>query len=445
MFARCTQLPSQSVGRSNTSSTGTSSSSNAQDGATDPKKKQGAKIVKGTGSGVETSSSPNTIASISPSARTDLVSAFELDDPVFLITRFTVGLQPFLNSQTPVLSFDLPPKADYVEIMRCPTNAVLSGVSTTISLKSISLSTVSSTDKANLFRNNDFWGSAISAGCGQLTTGATGANFYDSWAASGSYSYLIRACVSPERMSDTSQLSSRNCTRQIAVSDPLPDYTNKRIEAQRVLLQKANQASGDMLTTLAAVKQKADEEACYIQWCECGANSSQQSICQRDEKNVPAPCKGGEHGKQVAKAKKAAITNLVAVALDLALNFATTKVKGGGVMGVAGAAFGTAMSLNGMTFDSMFQKLATTVQDFPATCAQGIAMDQELAAGAKAVIAAKAQYDFYACRALAAKYMTTASAGGDTTSTAEADFANCPTTTEPPPSSEPDTTGGGIE
>lgn len=392
-------------------------------------------------SSTSTSTSPKTPKSPGGDVRHDTVSAFNLDDDRFLILDFTVGLETYLNSQTPVLNYSPVLDVDYVEIMRCPVNAVIAGASATLNLKEMELSAGTLTDRENMYRHNDFWSSAVLAGCTQLTTGTMSLAFYDSWAPNGSYRYLIRSCINPQRLTDIDKLTSRNCSRQIAVTIPLSDYVNTRAQAEMEYLRKANEASGRLLTTLVAAKQQADSYACFLQWCECGA--SEQSICARDAKGVPAPCTGGIYGTVVAKTKKDAIVTLVSVGFDLALNAATSGPKGGltaiaqsgkGVMGAfggAGTVLGYGASLSGMSFSMMFQALAAQTQDFPKSCAKGISNDVQMSKIAQAVEAAQAEYNYYGCRALAAKSMTSAAAGDSASSV---DFSACPTSIDAPPS-----------
>jgi hypothetical protein len=369
--------------------------------------------------------------------RNPKVSAFELDDSRFLPTRFTIGLETFLNSQTPVLNYDVPLDTDFVEIMRCPLNAVLTGASDTVRLEDIELSDASSSERARMYRNNDYFAVAVNAGCSQLTQGTRELAFYDSWAPSGSYRYLIRPCVSSDRLVDTEKLTTRNCSRQIGITQPLKDYVNKRDKEQREFLRKASEASSNILLTLQTAKQHADTFGCFIQWCECGSGSHDQSICQRDVNGVPNECTGGEHGRAVAKAKKAAIVTLVAVATDLLLNAATSGPAGGlgQIKNIVtkpglGSTFGGGMvlmgygaSLNGMSFNLMFQALATQTADFPRTCAQGVSIDLEMTKYALAVQGAQVEYNYNQCRATAAQAMTSSAAGEG----GNGDFSNCPT------------------
>lgn len=376
--------------------------------------------------------------------RNDKVSAFELDDSRFLIRRISVGMETYINSQTPVLDYDAPLDVDYFEIMRCPYNAVLTGTSDTMRLEDIEMSSLSSTERDRLYRNNDFFAAAAKAGCTIISQGTITLSFYDSWAPSGSYRYLVHACIAPDRLINTSKLTTRNCSKQIAVSSPVKDYVNTREKKLNENLEKANQLNSEMLMSLRAAKLKADEFACYIQWCECGSGANEQSICQRDTNGIPTQCSGGEHGRAVNKAKKDAIVKLVAVGLDLVVNFASSGPGGGLVKMIqkplsAGSLMtgvGYAASLSGMSFSHMLQELATTTQDYPRACSKGISLDQQMSSMALALQQLKVQMDFATCQAAQASAQISAAAGNDASTV---DLSACPTSPEFTPEEDPGT------
>ncbi len=407
-----------------TSSTKTASS-NAQEG------------VKGQSSSSTSSSSTTTINTHLD--RTKLISALDLDTNKFLIMRLSVGMETYIQSQTPVLNFDRPVDSDYVEIMRCPTNIAIQGAADTIHLENIELTSLASAERDRLYRNNDFYRAGIAAGCTQLTQGMSAATFYDSWAPNGRFRYLIRACVAPERLTDTDKLSNRNCTRQVAISSAVKDYVNSRTQQQRDYLQKATAAAADLLLAAHAVTQKADEYACYIQWCECGSSTEDKSICQRDAKGLPKSCSGGEHGRAVALAKKKAIVTLVAVSAEMLMNIPMmgTSGQGGKVM----QAFEHIMdksqwltALGGMAFSQMFQELSTQTQDFPRACSQGISIDLQMVGLAQNVMRAENQYNYYACLASTAQANQDAASGVSSGTSVDLSTSKCPTNTVGGPS-----------
>lgn len=366
------------------------------------------------------------------------VSAYTLDQSKFLVRRFTIGLADFLKSQTPVLQYDTHPDVDYVEIIRCPADAKLNGTVDTVKLADLELNSIQTEDDKErinrIYKNNDFFKIAMtSPGCSQITEATIDTTFYDSWAPSGSYRYLIRTCISPQRLIDTNVTSTRSCSRQIGVTSPLTDYVNTRDEASRKFLKESEQASSKSILSISAAGNVADDYACYLQWCQCGSSTKYESICERDENDIPVECKGGEHGRAVALAKKKAITTLVAVAADIALSVATADAGSkGGFLRKQSYRFrnpmdllGHGASLNGMTFDQMFQELMTQTQDFPRSCGEGISRDLQLKKSSQEIVAWKSQLDYYDCKATLYDAATTAAAGEDISIHDEA-LAQCP-------------------
>lgn len=157
------------------------------------------------------------------------VSAFELDDSEFRPNGLRVGKQDFLNYECPVISYFMPKKADYVEILRCQSDAIIRG--TFDNLSDVDLGNESIDIETTTFQTNKFWEAAASQRtCSLIATDYTDNNqFMDCATASGSYRYILRACVDTERLRDTELLQdSRNCSRQVALSQPLKDYVNRR-------------------------------------------------------------------------------------------------------------------------------------------------------------------------------------------------------------------------
>ncbi len=431
---RCTQPKLNSVTRNAVTSAAGDAVKSGTNGISGTKNSQGTTLLgKGNSvdNGVATGTSIAAYNGGQQPSRHQQVSAFDLDSNEFLPIPLTVGLQSFLNTQTPVLNYGVSVDSDYVQIVRCPANAILVGPMNTINLQDVQLSSLSTAQRNSYYANNDFFTIAMKSGCSQLTMGTTQTTFYDAWVPSGSYRWLVRECVSPQRLTDIGNLTTRNCSRQVAISPLLKDFANTRDKTQSKYLQLANQDSANLLLSLSAAKQIADQYACYIQWCECGANPSQQSICQRDAKGVPTQCTGGEYGRAVDTAKKNAIVTLVAVGLDVAMNAALSgenlglnAMKAGG-FGAGMTVFGYLSSLGGWSFSAMFQALASQAQDFPHSCGKGISLNLQMSQAALAVQANQAQYNFDACHAKAAIAATNAIGGVSTSTTSS---QTCPTT-----------------
>lgn len=298
------------------------------------------------------------------------ISAFSLDDSAFLVHRFVVGLKTYMTSESPQLSYDIPASADYVQLYRCPLDISLLGAVDSIPLEDVEVMEVEGAsnaakqeERARIYRRNDFVTAAIKAGCTMVSTGITSSQFYDSWAPSGNYRYLIVACVASNRLEDTEQLTTRACSRQIAVTQALRDYVNSRLELQNKLLEQANQISTKIDEVARQLKTTADQYNDEITRCEQ---------------------KGYE--RAVSKAKKDAIVSIAAISLDVFIELKTAPTEGKGLIRhyLGSGGFMDKLQLlgamQGYSFSAMFAELGTRSEDFPRACSRGIAIDERMTA-----------------------------------------------------------------
>ena len=167
------------------------------------------------------------------------VSAFTLDEQPFHVAGVRVGLQDYMSSDSPAVSFIRPDMADYVQILRCSKDAIITVGGQTI--ESVELGTSQSEEQTRIWQGNDFWAAAEqSNGCALIATEyADKQILIDGYAPSGGFRWVMRACVSPTRLADTQALSTRNCSRQLAVSPVLEDFKNKRQEIERLAIEEA--------------------------------------------------------------------------------------------------------------------------------------------------------------------------------------------------------------
>ncbi|MBP6216986.1 MAG: hypothetical protein KA436_00190 [Oligoflexales bacterium] len=311
-----------------------------------------------------------------PWRRFGKVSAHDLDDKKFFITRFVVGLQKFIDSETPFLVYEKPKDADYVEIMRCKSQAIISGGLDTIRLEDIEISNLSISEKDRMYRNNDFFTAASknTSACTIISNGSMEKTFYDSWAPNGSFRYLMRSCVSNERLTDKDQLSNRNCSKQIGISNELKDYTNLRSEGDKAAAKQIDELSVQLDGVIRSLSEKGQEAGIELDAC-----------AER------------EHNREVFKKRRDAITTMVAIGLDIMLEFRTAEPDAWG-NGVGNGlkktfkhyvsewtSFGAWMdriqmagAVGGYTFRNMFVDLTAGVEDMPRTCEAGVRLSEEI-------------------------------------------------------------------
>lgn len=196
------------------------------------------------------------------------VSIFELDESGFRINGLRVGMQDYMDASSPVVLFFLPELADFIEILRCRADTVIRG--SFDNLQDVDLGTNSLADESRSLQSNDFWKAASkTSGCLQIAQNYSDPKlFLDTFALSGSYRYVVRACVDNDRITDTEKLdTNRNCSKQVGISPVLKSYVNQRAEMEIEALQKAANlrmradALGRELYAI-AVRYNREESAC---------------------------------------------------------------------------------------------------------------------------------------------------------------------------------------
>ena len=164
------------------------------------------------------------------------VHSIRLDEASFKVQGLRVAKRRYLDYSTPVLSWKLPPKADYVQILRCPSRTIIHGGGHFIDY--VELGASSADEETRVYQHNNFWEAALgSSGCLLIADGLSDEIFEDSFAETGSYHYYARACVHPKRLLGVKYFSTANCSRQVTRS-PLYEHVNKRSLEERKKLSK---------------------------------------------------------------------------------------------------------------------------------------------------------------------------------------------------------------
>jgi len=228
----------------------------------------------GAGTGEESSSLSEEDTGPKPVVRPK-VSAFEIDDKKFSLVQLTVGLQQFMTSETPVISYKIPELADYVEILRCRHN--MSGIG---GLRDLEMADMSEAEKAQEYRSKDYFKIAeADNACELITDGHARRDFLDTFAPTGSYFYLVRPCVAPGRLADKDQLTARNCSRRVGISSELSDFTNKRKAKEMEAMKLAAAYGSKMDATTNAMQQLASTANDVIN--ECDERNRQRLITKK--------------------------------------------------------------------------------------------------------------------------------------------------------------------
>jgi hypothetical protein len=282
------------------------------------------------------------------------VSAFDLDNAEFRVTGIRASVQDFMTGQTPVLAYSLPEKADYVEILRCSANTIIRGP--TSDLADVDLGSPSLGDEERIFKQNNFWEEALSQvnNCILISGGFSNRVYQDLNIHSGSYRYLMRACVSPERLTDTEYVSHRHCSRQIGISMLLSNYKNKRDAALTEALQRVQD-----------FRDRADGLGREIYYLAVAAN------------NAFVACNDRETDRLVRVKRKEAFAKILGTGLSLGLEVALPSSGASAVL--SGAKTWSSLwsetwnnrdtiAGQGMQIGQALVWLFSSPEDFPRTC-----------------------------------------------------------------------------
>lgn len=232
------------------------------------------------------------------------VSAILLDEPKFKVNGAQVGLQDYLNYETPVISYLLPLQADYVEILRCLGTVSLKSEDGTLTNLEAGASSVD--QLTDILKNTNFWKQAEDSGGCTLVASEFDLSlvYHDETAPSETVYYLMRACVEPVRLADSKFTGKRNCSHQVGVTARLENYTNKRDEKTISVLSEAE-----------AEKRKMD------------ALGRQIYMMTVDLNNALFKCEKEETERRIRVQRRAAITNVIGAGLSFGASIYAASIN----------------------------------------------------------------------------------------------------------------------
>jgi hypothetical protein len=282
------------------------------------------------------------------------VTSLELDGEAFRITPLRIGMQSFMSGEIPMLSYVMPPKANYVEILRCSADTIIRGSFDTIN--DVDLGSPSLSTEIAIFQENNFWRAAAEQGdhCILVARGFTGKVFLDKSADSGSYRYLMRPCVNPDRIKTQSEDATKVCSRQVAFSELLSEFQNRRVQTEKEALSRAQK-----------FQDKVDGLGREIYFL------------ARDLNNALAKCQKEESNRQKRVGRKNALAEILGIGVTLGMEL---TMPASGIQAVQ-AGTKTWMQLwtetwntrdtiagNGKQLAGIFKLLFTSANDFPKAC-----------------------------------------------------------------------------
>jgi hypothetical protein len=254
--------------------------------------------VQGEGNPNSSGQKPSLEDAILTEKKIPNVSRLQLDDSDFRIIGLRPGEQDYMSGPTPIVNIPIPEKADYVEVIRCSADTIIKGP--THDLKDVELGSTSMDDEKRIFIENDFWSEAArqTNHCILVSQSQSTRVFADLGASSGEWIYVVRACVSPDRLTDKSGSDSRNCSRQVGLSWSLK-YKNNRLETEKAALAQVQ-----------TFRDQVDGLGREIYYLTVALN------------NALTACNDTETQRQIRVKRKEAITQIAGFGISLGLELA---------------------------------------------------------------------------------------------------------------------------
>ncbi|MDD9952701.1 MAG: hypothetical protein OXT67_14165 [Zetaproteobacteria bacterium] len=272
------------------------------------------------------------------------ITQVKLDSQQFRIDRPLVALKPFLEFKTPLVDFTLPQQANYVEIMRCLASVSLTPATGGTDLAELYASALPLEKIETTLTEHRYWEDILSKqGCQLVSSGTRVPLTPDAYAPSGSFHYLLRACIDPTRLDTGSQsYSTRNCSRFVTISPLVSSYTNQRQDKSKRLAKAASAMSSKMEQTAAQMR-----------------TLSERAVKQLND------CATANHLFQVNKTVRDSWVTMAAVGLEIVIELASIK----DVFPMEAFSFGEAAKYYGKTLTfqryrdaSAFQQLMDLTQ-----------------------------------------------------------------------------------
>ena len=254
----------------------------------------------------------------------------------------------------------MPKEADWVDIIRCDLDVSFSTGVENIDLKNLGLKNLSQDELEKKLRKSNIYQYALEEKerCEVIAqTGRSNKPILDGWAPSGDFIYIIRSCVAPNRLILADNMTKRECSKQVSISQQIKDYVNQRSEQEQMYLKKAQSYLNKMDQAAVEVKMSGERLIENMQECE-------------DE----------EHERAVNQKFKQAVLRLAAVAVEVVLELKTgdliTNVKSRKAKWLLtmDAMDGPQLlqAFGGQFFSQVFFDLFAEPSDMPKTCVSAV-------------------------------------------------------------------------
>jgi hypothetical protein len=227
---------------------------------------------------VRSQSAKRNASNLSASMVKSRITAAEIDGAPMRLNKFHVSLFEFSRFKYPIISYEMPDKADYAQIIRCRADAKLGD------LGNIEIGATNTKEADEKYKTYDYWKTiSTTFGCVVVATSVSVDKFIDFFASDGSWVYVGRACVQASRLpADSSEATLSPCSRQVSKTMELPSYKNveKAISAEKKQQLMTQRDKIDSLGRNIVYKAKAlDNE---INRCESERGSNRASQKRRE-------------------------------------------------------------------------------------------------------------------------------------------------------------------
>lgn len=167
-------------------------------------------------------SSASTGASANLGAVKSAVTGDDLDSAAMRLNMLGIATYAHGRYKFPIVTFSFPEQADYVQVLRCRSDANLG------ELGNIEIGASNTKAADAIYQSKDFWQKISSnAFCTYITTGTSIDKVIDFYANSGDYVYVARACVEKSRLNASDpDILANPCSRQVGKTEILRGYQN---------------------------------------------------------------------------------------------------------------------------------------------------------------------------------------------------------------------------
>ncbi|MDD9952249.1 MAG: hypothetical protein OXT67_11865 [Zetaproteobacteria bacterium] len=197
------------------------------------------------------------------------IDQFALDTKDFRVDRLEVGLEDYIENDTPYLAYKRPHHGDYVQIIRCESSTTLEGREGR-ELSSLENNVMSDAELESIMHANDYWNFALEKKtCTIISNGTTQDRYLDTFAPSGNFYYLMRVCVADSRLDKASNgtLSSRTCSQFVTISKHIQGFRSLRSDEVRRLYKAAEAARATLEGTIRALQALTEKAVAALDRC----------------------------------------------------------------------------------------------------------------------------------------------------------------------------------